>query len=121
YLFEQIFKNHNNTNITIDSYYSLANNIRKFLDTYMYFKYPNNDNLMTKYCNFFGEENAILINRVINEISHLENIERAKMPLDLLEIHAVTNIIIENIKSKDKEQFGALLKSLDIEENDNAK
>ncbi len=121
YLFEQIFKNHNNTNITIDSYYSLANNIRKFLDTYMYFKYPNNDNLMTKYCNFFGEENAILINRVINEISHLENIERAKMPLDLLEIHTVTNIIIENIKSKDKEQFGALLKSLDIEENDNAK
>ncbi|EJG9876765.1 AAA family ATPase, partial [Campylobacter coli] len=33
YLFEQIFKNYNNTNITIDSYYSLANNIRKFLDT----------------------------------------------------------------------------------------
>ncbi|HEF6294528.1 TPA: AAA family ATPase, partial [Campylobacter jejuni] len=31
YLFEQIFKNYNNTNITIDSYYSLANNIRKFL------------------------------------------------------------------------------------------
>ncbi|EAJ3272457.1 RloC protein, partial [Campylobacter jejuni] len=27
YLFEQIFKNYNNTNITIDSYYSLANNI----------------------------------------------------------------------------------------------
>ncbi|TEY02065.1 AAA family ATPase [Campylobacter sp. US33a] len=121
YLFEQIFKNHNNTNITIDSYYSLANNIRKFLDTYMYFKYPNNDNPMTKYYNFFGEENAILINRVINEISHLENIERAKMPLDLLEIRTVANIIIENIKSKDKEQFEALLKSLDIEENNNAK
>ncbi|EAI6116292.1 RloC protein, partial [Campylobacter coli] len=84
YLFEQIFKNYNNTNITIDSYYSLANNIRKFLDTYMYFKYPNNDSLMTKYYIFFGEENAILINRVINEFSHLENIERAKMPLDLL-------------------------------------
>ncbi|EAH5659635.1 RloC protein, partial [Campylobacter coli] len=58
YLFEQIFKNYNNTNITIDSYYSLANNIRKFLDTYMYFKYPNNDSLMTKYYIFFGEENA---------------------------------------------------------------
>ncbi|EAI8492460.1 RloC protein, partial [Campylobacter jejuni] len=57
YLFEQIFKNYNNTNITIDSYYSLANNIRKFLDTYMYFKYPNNDSLMTKYYIFFGEEN----------------------------------------------------------------
>ncbi len=121
YLFEQIFKNCNNTNITIDSYYSLANNIRKFLDTYMYFKYPNNDSLMTKYYIFFGEENAILINRVINEFSHLENIERAKMPLDLLEIHKVINIIIENIKNKDKEQFEALLKSLDIEENDNAK
>ncbi|GKY42401.1 hypothetical protein THJ076_03280 [Campylobacter jejuni] len=121
YLFEQIFKNYNNTNITIDSYYSLANNIRKFLDTYMYFKYPNNDSLMTKYYIFFGEENAILINRVINEFSHLENIERAKMPLDLLEIHKVINIIIENIKDKDKEQFEALLKSLDIEENDNAK
>ena len=121
YLFEQIFKNYNNTNITVDSYYSLANNIRKFLDTYMYFKYPNNDSLMTKYYIFFGEENAILINRVINEFSHLENIERAKMPLDLLEIHKVINIIIENIKNKDKEQFEALLKSLDIEENDNAK
>nr|EDZ32116.1 hypothetical protein Cj8421_1599 [Campylobacter jejuni subsp. jejuni CG8421] len=102
YLFEQIFKNYNNTNITIDSYYSLANNIRKFLDTYMYFKYPNNDSLMTKYYIFFGEENAILINRVINEFSHLENIERAKMPLDLLEIHKVINIIIEILKIKTK-------------------
>lgn len=121
YLFEQIFKHHNNTSITIDLYYNLANNIRKFLDTYMYFKYPNNDSLMTKYCNLFGEEKAILINRVINEFSHLENIERAQMPLDLLEMQKIANLIILNIQEKDKEQFDALLKSIEFKESSNAK
>ena len=121
YLFEQIFKHHNNTSITIDLYYNLANNIRKFLATYMYFKYPNNDSLMTKYCNLFGEEKAILINRVINEFSHLENIERAQMPLDLLEMQKIANLIILNIQEKDKEQFDALLKSIEFKESSNAK
>lgn len=121
YLFEQIFKHHNNTSITIDLYYNLANNIRKFLDTYMYFKYPNNDSLMTKYCNFFGEEKAILINRVINEFSHLENIERAQMPLDLLEMQKIANLIVLKIQEKDKEQFDALLKSIEFKESSNAK
>lgn len=121
YLFEQIFKHHNNTSITIDLYYNLANNIRKFLDTYMYFKYPNNDSLMTKYCNLFGEEKAILINRVINEFSHLENIERAQMPLDLLEMQKIANLIVLKIQEKDKEQFDALLKSIEFKESSNAK
>ena len=63
----------------------------------------------------------IVINRVINEFSHLENIERAQMPLDLLEMQKIANLIILNIQEKDKEQFDALLKSIEFKESSNAK
>lgn len=117
YLFEKIlecaeFQVPNN--ITIDIYYGVANHIRKFLDYYLFFKYPNNESLMRKYEYFFGDyQKASFVNRVINELSHLEGTTiRATIPLDLQEIQRVAQFVIETIKIKDNKQFNALLESI---------
>lgn len=114
YLFEQIYKCSNEQDNAIETFYNVANNIRKFLESYLFFKYPNVDSLMSKYEKFFKDnQEAVFINRIINEFSHLEeNPERANEPLDLLEIQKVSKIVIETIKQKDKEQFNALLESI---------
>lgn len=117
YLFEKIlecaeFEAPNN--ITIDIYYGVVNHIRKFLDYYLFFKYPNNESLMRKYEYFFGDyQKASFVNRVINELSHLEGTTiRATIPLDLQEIQRVAQFVIETIKIKDNKQFNALLESI---------
>lgn len=118
YLFEQIYnasKQDSAENITLEIYYNLGNNIRKFLDSYLFFKYPNKESLMEKYEKFFQKDKlkANCINRIINGFSHLEEaIERSRMPMDLGEIQEASKIIIETIKQNDREQYEALKKSI---------
>ncbi|ETD23013.1 AAA family ATPase [Helicobacter macacae] len=117
YLFEKILecaKFQTPNDITVDIYYGVANHIRKFLDYYLFFKYPNNESLMRKYEYFFGDyQKASFVNRIINELSHLEETTiRATVPLDLQEIQRVAQCVIKTIKAKDKEQFNALLESI---------
>lgn len=116
YLFEKILECAESkvvSDITLDAYYNVANNIRKFLDYYLFFKYPSNENLIEKYKYFFKDyQKASFVNRIINEFSHLEETTiRATMPIDLQEIQEVAKMVIERLKD-DKEQFNALLKSI---------
>ncbi|STQ86834.1 RloC protein [Helicobacter muridarum] len=101
------------SDITLDTYYNVANNIRKFLDYYLFFKYPSNENLMKKYEYFFKDsQKASFTNRIINEFSHLEETTiRATIPIDLPEIQKVAKMVIECLKN-DKEQFKAFLESI---------
>lgn len=119
YLFHKIYENKEPTSIiNIDTYYSLGNNIRKFLELYLFFKYPTQtDKIFDKFIYFFGDLKAVFINRVINEFSHLEeNTTRANIPLDLQEMQQVAQIVIDTIKEKDEAQYNALLKSIGVEE-----
>ena len=101
------------SDITIDIYYSIANNIRKFLDYYLFFKYPSSASLMKKYEYLFKDyQKASFVNRVINELSHLEETTiRATIPIDLQEIQEVAKMVIK-ILQDDKIQFNALLESI---------
>lgn len=116
YLFEKILecaKFKTASDITIDIYYSIANNIRKFLDYYLFFKYPSSASLMKKYEYLFKDyQKASFVNRVINELSHLEETTiRATIPIDLQEIQEVAKMVIK-ILQDDKIQFNALLESI---------
>jgi len=98
---------------TFNDFYEIPNIIRKFLEYYLFYKYPDNDGLTIKKLSFFGNNaEAEKINRVINEFSHLTYIERAWKPLDVEEILEIINIIIETIQNKDKDYFDSLLKSI---------
>lgn len=120
YLFHQIYKckdakaseeNH-------AMFYNLGNNLRKFLEAYLFYKYPyvedNNDKL-ERLRKFFGDDvtTTALTNRINNELSHLEDIfDRSMKPIDIPELPKVANFVLDTIRNKDREQYDSLLKSI---------
>lgn len=124
YLFEQIYnfqniENEQDEDKKIMLTYNFGNNLRKFLEIYLFFKYPcieqdsSDSNKMAK---FFNNSilTASLVNRYQNEYSHLKDmIEKGMKPIDIAESKKIAKFVIETIKTKDNEQFNALLKSID--------
>lgn len=117
YLFKQIYdcamtKNIDDTNYTI--FYNFGNNARKFLELYLYYKYPDNTREEDKRKNFFGDEiESIITGRLNNEYSHLCGIlERGEQIVEVPEMNKIALLIIDRIKQKDEEQFNALLNSI---------
>lgn len=98
--------------------YNFGNNLRKFLEIYLFFKYPcieqdsSDSNKMAKF--FDGSIlTASLVNRYQNEYSHLKDmIEKGMKPIDIAESKKIAEFVIETIKTKDNEQFNALLESI---------
>jgi wobble nucleotide-excising tRNase len=122
YLFHQIFKCANAPDIVVsdehdhDCYYNYANSARKFLEAFLYFKYPNakvNDN--TKLAKFFGGDvrSKSLIERITNEYSHLDGVfERSITPVEIPEMKTSAQFILNKINEKDPEQYNSLLESI---------
>jgi len=121
FLFHQIYKcaypqiecdeNH-------DCYYNFGNNARKFLEVFLYYKYPNAKEKDDKLRQFFGnDEQAVsLIQRISNEFSHLKIIERGVVPMRVPEMKTTAKFILQKIKEKDPDQYSALLYSIHLEE-----
>lgn len=97
---------------TYNNFYNLPNNIRKFLEAYLFYRYPNNENPLNNIDKLFDGNVPVIINRVINEYSHLVYIDRGWKPVDVHEMELCVSIIIEKIKGNDPEQFNALLESI---------
>ena len=117
YLFEQIYKcseitseNEENHNI----HYNFANNLRKFLEAYLFYKYPNNQSTQDKQKKFFEDEiSEKLAGRFTNEHSHLKQIfDRSIRPVEVPEIPKLAKSVLETIQKKDPEQYNALLESI---------
>jgi wobble nucleotide-excising tRNase len=122
YLFHQIYKcayaqvecdeNH-------DCYYNFGNNARKFLEAFLYYKYPNAVEKDDKLKRFFGDDAlaASLTDRINNEFSHLAGVfERSVLPIDVPEMKTTANFILRKIKEKDPDQYAALLQSIGVTE-----
>lgn len=118
YLFHQIYKcSQASENENHELFYNFGNNARKFLEAYLYYKYPDNekDCLHKKMTRFFSDGYAATtINRINNELSHLEGlIERGMSISDHAEIKKCAQYILDAIKTKDPEQYSAFLASID--------
>lgn len=117
YLFQCIYKCSQITVVDDSNYeifYNFGNNARKFLEIYLYYKYP--DNSEDKINRFFGEEKvpALLTERINNEYSHLKGcIERGAFPVEIPEMSSVAHLIINKLK-QDSDQFNALLNSIGV-------
>jgi len=101
------------------SFYNFGNNARKFLEIYLYYKYPNGIDGDDKLLKFFGEEDisALLTDRVNNEYSHLcGGFERGASPIEVPEMKTVAQLIVSKIKEKDPDQYAALLQSIGVTE-----
>lgn len=121
YLFHQIY---NCAQITViddtnyTTFYNFGNNARKFLEIYLYYKYPDGGNEMNKLQKFFGGERipTIFTDRINNEYSHLAAIfERGAVPIEVPEMKYAAESIINRIKSIDIEQYNSLLVSIGVE------
>lgn len=120
YLFHQIYKckNADHANDNYERFYSFGNNLRKFLEAYLFYKYPYHDdknNRSEKLIKFFGDDSTstALITRISNELSHLEEIfDRSMRPIEIPEIPALANYVLDKIYEKDPEQYNSLLKSI---------
>lgn len=119
YLFHQIYKCSQATeNENYELFYNFGNNARKFLEAYLYYKYPDNEVncLHKKMMRFFSDGcAATTIDRIDNELSHLEGlIERGMSMSDHAEIKKCAQYILETIKTKDLEQYKAFLESIGV-------
>lgn len=119
YLFHQIYICAN-ADIDDDNqhvfYYNFANNARKFLEAFLFYKYPNAIEHDDKLLRFFGDNQqaSSMTDRINNEYSHLEGIfERSMIPIDVPEMKKVAAFVLDKIKEKDADQYEALLKSID--------
>lgn len=99
--------------------YGFGNAARRFLEIYLYFKFPN-DNADEKgehtkrMLEIFDDHvRAFMIDRVINELSHEPGaFGRSMQPLDSSEVHAVALEILRGIKEEDPRQYEHLLKGI---------
>lgn len=121
YLFHQIYKcrYQGGANESHEPFYGFGNNLRKFLEAFLFFKFPHQDDKNDAYeriKKFFGEEDPTaiaLVNRLNNEFSHLESIpDRGFKPVEIPEISKVATYVLEKIYMADPHQYNALLKSI---------
>lgn len=121
YLFHQIYKckNQADAQISHEPFFGFGNNLRKFLEAFLFFKYPYHDDRNDSFeriKKFFGEDEdtaIALVNRLNNEFSHLEAVpDRGFKPVEIPEIAKVANYVLDKIYAADKVQYNALLKSI---------
>lgn len=120
YLFHQIYrcKDSRGADENHDVFYNFGNNLRKFLEALLFYKYPykdDKDGASERLMKFFGEDATAtaLTNRVGNELSHLEKIfDRSMRPIEIPEIPTVAKFVLDKMYEKDKDQFNALLQSI---------
>lgn len=103
-----------------DHFFSFGNNLRKFFEAYLYFKYPHGtgrDTATERVMRFFaGDEMAgNIATRLSNELSHLEeSLERGMSPIDIPEIQKVALHVLAKIKAADPQQYESLMASIGV-------
>lgn len=123
YLFQEMYELYKNIdsypveqmngriNNSYSMYYNIPNITRRFLEVYLFYKYPRKDTLFNKIISFTdSEQDAVFINRIINEYSHTTSLERATKPIELNEIKECLEIIMQNLELKDEKQYNELIK-----------
>lgn len=118
FLFEQIYivatEDEDENNFSV--FYNFPNNGRKFIETLLYFKYPdyntkNNDKII----NYFGGKNAPFIQRINNEYSHGEDrFDRTRNPINTSEFKHDARIILSALYQNDPEQFKSFLNNSNL-------
>ncbi|MBH0158659.1 AAA family ATPase [Fictibacillus sp. 5RED26] len=120
YLFHQIYRvaNEVESDENYQIFYGFPNSARKFIETYMFFKYPDFNMSNDKRIQAFFEnklEIKAFLNRINNEFSHGENQpDRLLKPLDIPEFRRNAKIILDAIRKNDEEQYYAFLGSLGV-------
>ncbi len=112
-----ILKDFNDSKIksNFDLLYVLPNITRRFLEAYLFQKYPDGKKFKEKCKKFFeGVDSNKLQStlKLLDEYSHEENSEHAHKFPDINEIEQSVSLILETIKNKDQDHYDALCESI---------
>lgn len=109
---EEMYKN------IYSQYYNVGNNMRKFLECYLFYRFPDSDKPTVDHLDdlFEGNERSE-VNRVINEYSHLAWADRGLKVIDVPEIEKAAKLILKALKTKDLSHFETLCKSVGVDKN----
>jgi wobble nucleotide-excising tRNase len=121
YLFGEIYicSDEANKAIHYNSFYNFGNNLRKFLEAFLYFKYPfsqnesNDHNVRIE--RFFADELGAepLVQRIVNEFSHLSGqFDRSVEPIEHAEIARLAKFVLKKLKDNDEAQYECLKESI---------
>ena len=116
--FECIYKCANISSVSDDNVYlleSFGNNARKFLETYLYYRYPDKEDFNKHLSRFFGDHEIpqIIVRKVSDEMSHGNgDLENHDIPFDEPEIIAAAKLLLERLKAINEEQYNSLLSSI---------
>ena len=116
YLFSKIYNmaHHTESSLSEDLSYSFGNNLRRFLEVHLFFKFPNQNKHEDKIRAFFNHDllPANLTIRLTNEFSHFEEIfDRSMKVIDLDENKKLAQFILDVLKANDEPQFNALVEA----------
>ncbi|MCD7985181.1 MAG: AAA family ATPase [Desulfovibrio sp.] len=123
YLFEQIYNTSQQLGdtATYSYHYNFGNNLRKFLEAYLFYKYPDHElKLPARLDRFFGEDSIgkATVQRFINDYSHLESHpDRGISPILPQDAKNIATLILDKMKDSDNVQFEYLLKSINVPVN----
>lgn len=96
-------------------YYNIGNNMRKFLECYLFYRYPDTDDpLRAHLAQLFDENVPSAVNRVVNEYSHLAWAERGMRVMDVPEVATAARDILKALQKKDPEHYETLCKSVGV-------
>jgi wobble nucleotide-excising tRNase len=121
YLFYQIYSCSKSDTETIEHnyQYNFGNNMRKFLEAYLFYKYPTGKlSFEQRVKKFFTDDDVSynLVSRIVNEYSHLgEHFDRGLEPIDVDAMRKISEAVMKKIEAIDKPQFEALLESVENE------
>lgn len=121
YLFGEIYTCISPANAATEHhcFYNFGNNLRKFLEAFLFFKYPFSVHDQGDYNRriemFFRDEPGMetLVQRLTNEFSHLGGgFDRSIQPIDHEEISKLAKFVLKKIRDNDTPQFECLLESI---------
>lgn len=96
-----------------EQYYNIGNDMRKFMECYLFNRYPDTDNPLSDHiAQLFDDHVPIEVNRVVNEYSHLKWAERGMKVMDVPEVVTAAKEILEALQTKDRAHYETLCKSV---------
>ena len=96
-------------------YYNIGNNMRKFLECYLFNRYPDTDDPLSGHiAQLFDDNVPSEVNRIVNEYSHLKWADRGMRVLDVPEVVTAAKEIIKALQKKDPEHYETLCRSVGV-------
>lgn len=125
YLFKQIYnmaKPYDNIDDKIKDYeenytllYNIGNNMRRFMESYLSFKYAGENDPLYLLNDFFSDIIGSQLNRASNEYSHLSWLEKGSSLLDIPEAERLSILILKGLKNSDQTHYNALCKKIEVD------